>query len=57
MNILIVDGIAQNRKLLRVQLESEGVTTVEAADGVEALQVLAREPVDAVIPPPASCST
>jgi CheY-like chemotaxis protein len=49
MKILIVDDIATNRKLLRVTLEAEGHTTVEAADGVEALQILARERVDAVI--------
>jgi CheY-like chemotaxis protein len=49
MNILIVDDIATNRKLLRVTLEAEGHSTLEAADGVEALQILARETVDAVI--------
>jgi len=49
MNLLIVDDIATNRKLLRVTLEAEGHTTLEAADGVEALQILARETVNAVI--------
>ena len=49
MNILIVDDVAANRKLLRVQLEAEGLVVVEAGDGVEALQVLAREPLDAVL--------
>jgi signal transduction histidine kinase len=49
MNLLIVDDIATNRKLLRVTLEAEGYHTLEAADGVEALQILAREAVDAVI--------
>src|ERR1700675_427997 len=49
MNILIVDDIGTNRKLLRVTLEAEGHTTLEAADGVEALQILARETVDAYI--------
>ncbi|MDB5610884.1 MAG: domain S-box protein [Bradyrhizobium sp.] len=49
MNLLIVDDIATNRKLLRVTLEAEGHTTLEAADGVEALQILAGEAVDAVI--------
>ena len=49
MNLLIVDDIATNRKLLRVTLEAEGYNTLEAADGVEALQILAREMVDAVI--------
>jgi len=47
MNLLIVDDIATHRKLLRVTLEAEGHTTLEAADGVEALQILARETVDA----------
>ena len=49
MNLLIVDDIATNRKLLRVTLEAEGHTTLEAVDGIEALQLLAREKVDAVI--------
>ena len=49
MNILVVDDIATNRKLLRVTLEAEGHTTVEAADGLEALEVLDRHTVDAVI--------
>jgi CheY-like chemotaxis protein len=49
MNLLIVDDIAINRKLLCVTLEAEGHTALEASDGVDALQVLARETVDAVI--------
>ena len=49
MRILVVDDIATNRKLLRVTLEAEGHETLEAADGVEALQILAGEMVDAVI--------
>jgi len=49
MNILIVDDLAINRKLLCVTLEAEGHTTLQAADGVEALQILVRETVDAVI--------
>jgi CheY-like chemotaxis protein len=49
MNILVVDDHPANRKLLRVQLETEGFVVIEAADGVEALQVLARESLDAVI--------
>ena len=49
MYLLIVDDIATSRKLLRVTLEAEGHNTLEAADGVEALQMLARETVDAVI--------
>ena len=49
MNLLIVDDIATNRKLLCVTLQAEGHRTLEAADGVEALQILNRETVDAVI--------
>ena len=49
MNILVVDDNATNRKLLRAQLEAEGHAILEAGDGVEALAVLARAPVDAVI--------
>ena len=49
MKLVIVDDIASNRKLLRVTFEAEGHTTLEAADGIEALQILAREKVDAVL--------
>ena len=49
MKLLIVDDVASNRKLLRVMFEAEGHSTLEAADGVEALQILAREKVDAVL--------
>ncbi len=49
VNILIVDDYATNRKLLGAQLEAEGHTTLEAADGVEALAVLEHAPVDAII--------
>ena len=49
MNILIVDDLPINRKLLCVTLEAEGHITLQAADGVEALQILARETVDVVI--------
>jgi PAS domain S-box-containing protein len=49
MNILIVDDYPVNLKLLRAQLEGEGHTVLEAADGVEGLAVLEREAVDAII--------
>jgi CheY-like chemotaxis protein len=49
MNVLIVDDNAINRKLLRAVLEGEGLTVLEAVDGVEALAVLEREKVDAVM--------
>jgi len=49
MNVLIVDDNATNRKLLRVTLEAEGLSVVEAADGIEALGILDRELTDAII--------
>ena len=49
MNVLVVDDTVANRKLLRVQLEAEGHTVLEAGDGVEALAVLDREPVEVII--------
>jgi CheY-like chemotaxis protein len=49
MNILIVDDHTTNRKLLRVTLEAESHALLEASDGIEALEVLARENVDAII--------
>jgi CheY-like chemotaxis protein len=49
MKLLIVDDIDINRMVLRVAFEAEGHTTLEAPDGVEALQILAREKVDAVL--------
>lgn len=49
MKILVVDDMETNRKLLRAQLEAEGYDVLEACDGVEALEVLSRHPVAAVI--------
>jgi len=49
VNILIVDDHATNRKLLRAQLEAEGHAVLEASDGVDALQLLERGNVEAVI--------
>jgi CheY-like chemotaxis protein len=49
MKILIVDDIDINRMVLRVAFEAEGHTTLEAADGIEALKILAGEEVDAVL--------
>jgi CheY-like chemotaxis protein/light-regulated signal transduction histidine kinase (bacteriophytochrome) len=49
MKLAIVDDIATNRELLRERFEAAGHTTFEAADGIEALQILAREKVDAVL--------
>jgi CheY-like chemotaxis protein len=49
MNLLIVDDLGTNRKLLRAQLEAEGHAILEAGDGVEALAVLECESVHAII--------
>lgn len=49
MNLLIVDDIAINRRLLRAQLELAGHTTLEAGNGIEALQVVAAQSVDGII--------
>jgi PAS domain S-box-containing protein len=49
MNILVIDDGAAIRKLLRKALELAGHHIHEAADGVEALAILEREPVDAII--------
>ena len=49
MKVLIVDDIEANRKLLRINLEAEGIETCEAADGVEALAKIAEEKADAIV--------
>jgi PAS domain S-box-containing protein len=49
MNLLIVDDTPISLKLLRAQLEAEGHAVFEAHDGVDALALLERQPVDAVI--------
>jgi CheY-like chemotaxis protein len=49
MNILAVDDTELNLKLLRSTLEAEGHHVLEAANGLDALSVLEREPVDAII--------
>src|SRR5580658_4986249 len=49
MKILIVDDAPANLKLLRAVLEGENFEVVEAPDGVQALAILEREAVDAVI--------
>ncbi len=49
MKALIVDDSPSNLKLLRAILESENYQVIEAADGLQALAVLDKENVDAVI--------
>lgn len=49
MKLLIVDDHDINLRVLRAQLEAEGQQVVEAVDGVEALEILHRVPVDGVI--------
>jgi signal transduction histidine kinase len=49
MKVLIVDDTPANLKLLRAVLEAENIGVAEAPDGAQALTVLEREPVDAII--------
>ena len=49
MKLLIVDDHEINLKLLRAKLEGDGHDVVEAADGLEALEILQRESVDGVV--------
>jgi signal transduction histidine kinase len=49
MKVLIVDDIPANLRLLRAVLEGENIEVVEAPDGLQALAVLEREAVDAII--------
>lgn len=47
--ILIVDDDKEIRRLIEIYLRNEGYETLMAADGVEALDALKREPVDLMI--------
>lgn len=47
--VLVVDDLAANRLLLREILDTHDYAVVEAADGVEALAILQRERIDAII--------
>jgi CheY-like chemotaxis protein len=49
MRILVVDGHPGNREFTRAQLEGEGRHIFVANNGVEALLLLEREPIDAVL--------
>lgn len=47
--LLIVDDVRENREILRRRFERRGFQTAEAGGGVEALDMLAREPFDLVL--------
>jgi diguanylate cyclase (GGDEF)-like protein len=47
--VLVVDDEPQNRKLLEVMLQREGHLTVAAANGEEALTVIAQSPPDLIL--------
>jgi DNA-binding NtrC family response regulator len=47
--ILIVDDAANLRLLYRIELEAEGYEIIAAASGAEALEILAREKIDAIV--------
>ena len=49
MKILVVDDSEQNRKLLKVLLEVERFEVVTASNGIEALKVMDRSMVNAII--------
>src|SRR5580658_3616122 len=46
---IIADSIAINREFLGAMIEADGHTALEAANGIEALQILNSEKVDAVV--------
>ena len=47
--ILVVDDDEKSRALVRVALEREGFSVLEAGDGAEALEVVTRESPDLVV--------
>lgn len=47
--ILIVDDHPTNRKLLRAILDGHGFAVAEASDGIEALEILEQQPIDAIV--------
>ena len=48
-HILVVDDVAVNREILKRRLERRGFRITEASGGAEALEIIAREPVDLVL--------
>ncbi len=49
MKIVVVEDQAASRALLRSQLAGEGKVVIEAVDGLAALALLEREPVDVIV--------
>lgn len=49
LRVLLVEDDPRVRRVLRMALEDEGYTTIEAADGTQGLQALAREKPDVVL--------
>ncbi len=49
MNVLIVDDVPSNLRLLRAQLEAEGCSVTEASDGLQALEAIEAGEIDVVI--------
>ena len=47
--VLLVEDVEQVRELLRRQIEEAGYSIKTAADGVDALRVLEREPIDVLV--------
>ncbi len=47
--VLVVDDIEENRELLRRGLEREGHWAIEAAGGIQALEILEAAPVDLIL--------
>jgi len=47
--VMIVDDSAMDRKMMRQALEPLGVTIIEAKDGIEALNMLKQNDVDAML--------
>ena len=49
LNVLVVDDDPSIREMIRMGLETDGMRVLAAADGAEAIDVLAHEPVDVIL--------
>jgi DNA-binding LytR/AlgR family response regulator len=49
INVLVVDDDASIVEMIRLGLETDGMRVLGAGDGAEALEVLAKEPVDVIV--------